>query len=118
MLYFADLLGASLGALAVTVFLGATGRNTLLLSAVAPMIATAYLSKPLRTAATLGAVVLAVAAFTNSTTELFRVVPGTIKAMRKDLDAYPGSKVTQEGWTPTRVSRPSKGIPPPYLARL
>ncbi|MBP6716394.1 MAG: methyltransferase domain-containing protein, partial [Acidobacteria bacterium] len=118
-LYFADLLGASLGALAVTVFLQRLGGEaTLLLSAVAPMIAAAYLSKPLRTAATLGAVVLAVAAFTNSTTELFRVVPGTIKAMRKDLDAYPGSKVTQEGWNAYSRISAVEGIPPPYLARL
>ncbi len=118
-LYFADLLGASLGALVVTVFLQRFGGEaTLLLSAVAPMIAAAYLSKPLRTAATLGAVVLTVAALTNGTTQLMRVVPGTIKAMRKDLDANPNAKVTQEGWNAYSRISAVEPIPPPYIARL
>ena len=118
-LYFADLLGASLGALAVTVFLQHLGGEaTLLLSAVAPMIAAAYLSKPLRTAASLGAVLLTVAALTNGTTQLMRVVPGTIKAMRKDLDANPNAKVTQEGWNAYSRISAVEPIPPPYIARL
>lgn len=118
-LYFADLLGASLGALAVTVFLQRLGGEaTLLLAAVAPMLAAAYLSKPLRVVASLGAVVLTVAALTNSTTQLMRVVPGTIKAMRKDLDANPNAKVTQEGWNAYSRISAVEPIPPPYIARL
>ena len=118
-LYFADLAGASLGALAVTVLLQRLGGEaTLLLSAVAPMLAAAYLSKPLRTVASLGAIVLAVAALTNSTTQLMRVVPGTIKAMRKDLDANPNARVTQEGWNAYSRISAVEPIPPPYIARL
>lgn len=118
-LYFADLVGASLGALAVTFLLQRFGgESTLLFAAVAPMLAAAYLSKPLRIAATVGAILLATAALSNPTTELFRVRPGTIKAMRKDLDAYPGAKVTQEGWNAYSRISAVEGIPPPYIARL
>lgn len=118
-LYFADLIGASLGALVVTLLLQRFGGEaTLLFAAVAPMLAAAYLSKPLRVAATLGAVMLSIAAISNPATELFKVMPGTIKAMRKDLDAYPGSKVTQEGWNAYSRISAVEGIPPPYLARL
>lgn len=118
-LYFADLVGASLGALVVTFLLQRFGGEaTLLFAAVAPMLAAAYLSKPLRIAATLGALLLAIAAMSNPSTALFRVMPGTIKAMRKDLDAYPGSKVTQEGWNAYSRISAVEGIPPPYLARL
>lgn len=118
-LYFADLIGASLGALVVTFLLQRFGGEaTLLFAAVAPMLAAAYLSKPLRVTATLGAVMLAMAAISNPTTELFKVMPGTIKAMRKDLDAYAGSKVTQEGWNAYSRISGVEGIPPPYLARL
>ena len=118
-LYFADLIGASLGALVVTFLLQRFGgESTLLFAAVAPMLAAAYLSKPLRLVATLGAIALAVAAISNPSTALFRVRAGTIKAMRKDLDAYPGSKVTQEGWNAYSRISAVEGIPPPYLARL
>jgi SAM-dependent methyltransferase len=118
-LYFADLVGASLGALVVTFLLQRFGgESTLLFAAVAPMLAAAYLSKPLRLVATLGAILLATAAISNPSTELFRVRPGTIKAMRKDLDAYAGSKVTQEGWNAYSRISAVEGIPPPYIARL
>ena len=118
-LYFADLLGASLGALAVTFFLQRLGGEaTLLLAAVAPMIAAAYLSKPLRLISSIGAIVLAIAALTNGTTQLMRVIPGTVKAMRKDLDANPGAKVTQEGWNAYSRISAVEPIPPPYVARL
>lgn len=118
-LYFADLVGASLGALVVTMCLQRFGgEGTLLLAAVAPMLAAAYLSTRLRTLASIGAVGLAAVAVTNGTYEFFRVMPGTIKAMRKDLDAYPGSKVTQEGWNAYSRISAVEGIPPPYLARL
>ncbi len=118
-LYFADLLGASLGALAVTVLLQRLGGEaTLLLSAAAPMIAAAYLSKPLRVVASLGAILLAIAALTNSSTQLMRVVPGTIKAMRKDLDANPNARVTQEGWNAYSRISAVEPIQPPYIARL
>ena len=55
-LYFADLAGASLGALLVTVLLEWAGsESTLLLVAAAPLAASAFLSKRYRTAAVLGA---------------------------------------------------------------
>src|SRR5204862_2943672 len=48
------------------------------------------------------AVVLGIAilgsALVNERVGLFRVTPGVIKAMRKDMDRYPEAKVTQQGW--------------------
>lgn len=118
-LYFADLLGASLGALLVTVFLQRFGGEaTVLLAAVAPMLAAAYLSRSLRVVASIGALVIAVGALTNGSTQLMRVIPGTVKAMRKDLDANPNAKVTQEGWNAYSRISAVEPIPPPYIARL
>jgi hypothetical protein len=118
-LYFADLIGASLGALVVTLLLQHFGGEaTLLFAAVAPLLAAAYLSKRLRIPASVAALVLAVVAMTNGATSFFHVLPGTIKAMRKDLDAYQGARVTQEGWNAYSRISAVEGIPPPYLARL
>src|SRR5439155_13671205 len=83
-LYFADLLGASLGAMLVSLLLQTLGGEAaLLVSAIAPMVAAAYLSRRVRIVASIGAVMTAVAAFSNSSTGLFHVTPGTIKAMRR-----------------------------------
>jgi hypothetical protein len=118
-LYFYDLLGASLGALVVTLLLQHMGGEaTVLVAAVAAMMAAAYLSKPLRVMAMLGVVLLTAGVLASANTELFKVRPGTIKAMRKDLDSIPGAKVTQEGWNAYSRISAVEPIPPPYLARL
>ena len=49
--------------------------------------------------ASIAAVMTAVAAFSNSSTGLFHVTPGTIKAMRRHMDESAGSRVTQSGWS-------------------
>src|SRR5439155_23132880 len=65
-LYFADLAGASRGALLVTVLLEWAGsESTLLIVAAAPLAASAFLSKRYRTAAVLGAVIVAGFAVSN-----------------------------------------------------
>src|SRR5262249_14396249 len=78
-LYFADLLGASLGALAVSFLLEAFGGETaILLAAVAPLVAAAILSRRLRIAASVFAVFVMAAAFSNERISLFRVTPGVL----------------------------------------
>src|SRR4029078_3834775 len=83
-LYFADLLGASIGAIAVTLLLQTLGGEaSLLAAAIAPMLATALLSRRLRLVGVAGMALLAVAAVTNERTGLFRVTPGSLQAMEK-----------------------------------
>ena len=118
-LYFADLLGASLGAVSVTVLLQTMGGEaSLLVAAVAPMVAAACLSQRLRLIATGGAVVMAAAAVTNGSTGLFHVIPGTIKAMRRQMEERPGSRVAQTGWNAYSRIDAVEGIGAPFLARL
>src|SRR5947207_8427521 len=70
-LYFADLIGASLGAVSVTLLLQLVGGEvSLLLAAVAPMVASAMLARRLRIAAAVLAAVMLVFAATNSQTGL------------------------------------------------
>jgi Spermine/spermidine synthase domain len=118
-LYFADLLGASLGAVAVSALLQALGGEaSLLVAAILPMAAAACLSRRLRLVAGAGAALLAVAAFSNTTTGLFHVTPGTIKAMRRQMEENAGARITQTGWNAYSRIDAVEGMPPPYLARL
>jgi predicted membrane-bound spermidine synthase len=118
-LYFADLLGASLGAVLVTVLLQTLGGEaSLLVAAIAPMGAAACLSRRLRPWAAAGALLLAAAALSNASTGLFHVIPGTIKAMRRQMEEHVGSRVTQTGWNAYSRIDAVEGLPPPTLARL
>src|SRR3989442_1823408 len=118
-LYFADLLGAALGALAVTFLLEAFGGETmLLLVVVAPLGASALLARQYRKFAVAGAVVAVVIAFSNERMGLFRVIPGTLKAMRRHMQETPGTRVTQTGWNAYSRIDAVEGFPPPNLARL
>jgi len=117
--YLADLCGASLGALAVT-FLLATlgGEATLLLATMGPLVAAACLSRRLRALAIAGAVVVATLAATNEMTGLFRVTPGTLKAMQRHMEEHPGTEVTPTGWNAYSRIDAVEGFPAPNLARL
>jgi SAM-dependent methyltransferase len=118
-LYFADLLGASLGAVVVTALLQTLGGEaSVLAAAIAPMGAAACLSRRVRLVACVGVVLMAVAAWSNTSTGLFHVVPGTIKAMRRDMQENSRALVTQTGWNAYSRIDAVEGIPPPYLARL
>ena len=118
-LYFADLLGASLGAVGVTFLLQSLGgESSVVLAATAPMAAAGCLSRRLRWVAVLGVIVVAAAAFTNERTGYFRVIPGTLKAMRRQMDQTPGTHVAQTGWNAYSRIDAVEGFPPPTLARL
>jgi len=118
-LYFADLVGASIGAVSVTVMLQLVGGEvSLLLAAVAPMVASTWLARRLRIPAAVLAAVLLVFAATNRDTGLFHVIPGTIKAMRRQMDENPGSRIAQSGWNAYSRIDAVEGISPKFLARL
>jgi predicted membrane-bound spermidine synthase len=118
-LYFADLIGASLGAVLVTLLLQLLGgEGAVLVAAIAPMLAAACLSRKVRLVGVAGAVLLSAAAVSNSSTGLFHVIPGTIKAERRQMDENPGAKVAQSGWNAYSRIDAVEGLPAPTLARL
>ncbi len=118
-LYFADLLGASLGAVSVTVPLQLVGGEvSLLLAAVAPLVASGLLARRFRLVALVEAAIVLLLAATNGTTGRFHVIPGTIKAMRRDMDRNPGARVAQSGWNAYSRIDAVEGVSPKFLARL
>jgi predicted membrane-bound spermidine synthase len=118
-LYFADLLGASLGALAVTFLLEAFGGETALLwSAVAALVGAALLSRRVRAAALFCAAVIAVASISNERIGFFRVTPGVLKAMQRHMEEVPSTRMTQTGWNAYSRIDAVEGFPAPNLARL
>jgi len=118
-LYFADLLGASIGAVSVTVLLQLVGGEvSLLLAAVAPMLASGLLSRKIRVVAGVAAAIVVLLAVTNGSTGRLHVIPGTIKAMRRDMDGHPGSRIAQSGWNSYSRIDAVEGVASKFLARL
>jgi hypothetical protein len=118
-LYFFDLVGASLGAVSVTLLLQLLGGDAaVLVAAAVPLAAAALLSRKVRVIGVVGVVVIALGAFTNEQTGLFRVIPGSLKAMRRQMDANPGAHVAQTGWNAYSRIDAVEGVSPQNLARL
>ncbi|HET9272160.1 MAG TPA: hypothetical protein VFO31_28480, partial [Vicinamibacterales bacterium] len=118
-LYFADLVGASVGAVAVTVLLQAFGgETTLLVAAVAPAIAAAILGSKGWRIARIAPVLLAVLALSNGRTGSFRVAPGELKALPRHINETPGARVAQTGWNSYSRIDAVEGFADPFLARL
>jgi hypothetical protein len=119
-LYFADLVGASAGAVVVTLLLQTVGGEaTLLVATIAAVASAGCLSSRLRVPAAVAGVAVAALAFTNGSTGLFRVVPGELKAMHKNMAANPGTRVTQTGWNAYSRIDTVEGFPDPMVnARL
>ena len=125
-LYFADLVGAAIGAVLVTLLLHWLGGEAALLTgAIVPAIAA--LCMLTGTAKQVGAVrVLAFAALLITVGSTFaaikfgvlRVVPGTTKAMRRQMDASPQARITQTGWNAYSRIDAVEGIDRSELARL
>lgn len=98
-LYFADLLGASLGALAVTALLSwLGGEGAVLAVALAPLVAAACFWPRLVPVSALGcaAVVLAVAA--NEQTGAFKIRSAPTKGLYRHMAATPGARIALTGW--------------------
>ena len=118
-LYFADLVGASLGAVVITLLLQTIGaESSLLVAAVAPFVAAACLSSRWRIPSSVLAVVMVGIAVANGSGGWLKVVPGELKAMHKHMIEVPGTHVTQTGWNAYSRIDTVEGFPAPNLARL
>jgi predicted membrane-bound spermidine synthase len=118
-LYFADLLGASIGALAVTgllSFLG--GENAVLAVSLAPLVASACFWSRLRVPAGIAIVLVVAAVSLNEQTGLFKIHSAPTKGMYKHMAALPGAKVALTGWNAYSRIDAVTGFASPYLARL
>ena len=119
-LYFADLVGASLGAVAVTILLQwFGGERTLLIAAVAPAVAGALLVHDRWERIAINVVVVvAVVAMGSADTPIFRVAPGELKALPRHVNETSGARITQTGWNSYSRIDAVEGFADPYLARL
>jgi SAM-dependent methyltransferase len=118
-LYFADLLGASVGALAVTPLLAWLGGETAVLAAaLAPVAAAALFAPRLRVPATVVAVGLLAAVSANEQTGLFKIRDAPAKGMYRHLAETPGAEVALTGWNAYSRIDAVTGLAPPFLARL
>lgn len=118
-LYFADLLGASAGALAVTFLLSwLGGENAVLAVAVAPMIAAACFSRRLRLVSAAGAALLLAALLANERSGIFMIRSAPTKGMYQHMAEVPGARVVLTGWNAYSRIDAVTGFPLPYLARL
>jgi predicted membrane-bound spermidine synthase len=118
-LYFADLLGASIGALAVTGMLSYLGgENAVLAVSIAPLIASACFWSKLRVPAIALAVLVIGAISVNEQTGIFKIRSAPTKGMYQHMAATPGAKVELTGWNAYSRIDAVTGFESPYLARL
>jgi SAM-dependent methyltransferase len=120
-LYFADLVGASIGALGVTILLQSLGgETTVLVAAAAPCAAAVVLSTSQATRAVAGLAVatIGLSAFSGAGTGVFQIVPSPLKAMRRQMDELPSARIAQRGWNAYSRIDAVEGFESPYLARL
>lgn len=144
-LYFADLVGAALGAILVTLMLHLLGGEAALLAAaIAPAIAAVCLTlagestssadstgspvgatppagslrRVIQVAGLAAVVLTTVAVFSTVRSGTFRVVPGRTKAMRNQMDANPAARIVQTGWNAYSRIDAVEGVAPRHCARL
>jgi SAM-dependent methyltransferase len=117
-LYFADLLGASTGALAITFVLSwLGGEQSVLAVALAPVAAAACLSRRLWPASALGGLLVAGALVAQSQGGLFRIQSAPTKGMYQHMTAEPRARVALTGWNAYSRIDAVQGYPD-SLARL
>src|SRR4030095_13048864 len=75
-------------------------------------------SQTIRVVAVVAVLVTVVAAFSALRFGVLRVVPGTTKAMRRQMDANPAAHITQTGWNAYSRIDAVEGIDRSELARL
>jgi len=118
-LYFADLAGASLGALGVTFLLSWLGGESAVLAvALAPVAAAGAFSKRWRMPAAIAFVAVAAAVGLNQRTGLFLIRSAPTKGLYRHMAATPGAKIVLTGWNAYSRIDAVTGFPPPTLARL
>ncbi len=118
-LYFADLSGASLGALTVTFLLSwLGGENAVLLVAIAPIAASAAFSRRFRWPAAVAGVAILAALAANERTGLFKIQSAPTKGLYRHMAASPGSRIALTGWNAYSRIDAVTGIDASQLARL
>lgn len=118
-LYFADLLGASVGALAVTVLLSYLGgENAVLAVALAPLAASVCFSRRLRVPVGIAAGLVLIAVATNERTGVFKIHSAPTKGLYQHLAATPGSTIALTSWNAYSRIDAVTGFEAPSLARL
>lgn len=118
-IYFADLVGASAGALAVTFLLSwLGGESSVLLLALPPALAAGCFSRRFLLPAFLASCAILVGLGINERTGLFRIRSAPSKGMYQHLAQVKGSSVALTGWNAYSRIDAVTGFPSPYLARL
>jgi predicted membrane-bound spermidine synthase len=118
-LYFADLLGASVGALAVTALLSwLGGENAVLAVTFAPLAAAACFSRRLLPAVAVGGILVLAALGFNERTGVFKIRSAPTKGMYQHMTARPQTRVALTGWNSYSRIDAVTGFEAPYLARL
>jgi hypothetical protein len=118
-LYFADLLGASLGALAVTFLLQQLGgENAILAVAIAPLAAAALFAVRFRVPSAVAVLLVLAAIGVNERTGLFKIRSAPTKGLYRHMAATPGSRIALTGWNAYSRIDAVTGFEAPFLARL
>jgi predicted membrane-bound spermidine synthase len=118
-LYFADLLGASLGALTVTFLLSwLGGENAILAVSIAPLVAAALFSARFRLPSAVAVLLVLAAIGLNEQTGLFKIHSAPTKGLYRHMAATPGSKIALTGWNAYSRIDAVTGFESPYVARL
>jgi predicted membrane-bound spermidine synthase len=118
-LYFSDLLGASLGSLAVTFLLAwLGGEATVVAVAAAPLAAAAFFSRRFVPASIVAVVLVAAAVFFHEQTGFFKIRSAPTKGMYQHMAAVPDSRIALTGWNAYSRIDGVEGLPPPFAARL
>ncbi len=118
-LYFADLVGAAVGALSITFALSILGgENAILAVALAPLAAAALFWRRLTPVSVVVAVLIVTAIGLNERTGLFMIRSAPEKGMYRHMAALPGAKVALTGWNAYSRIDAVTGFEDPYLARL
>lgn len=98
-LYFGDLLGASLGAIAVTGLLSwLGGEGAVVAAALPPLLAAACFSRRLLPASVAGVLLLGAALGIHARTGTFLIRSAPAKGMYRHLAAHPEAKIALTGW--------------------
>jgi len=118
-LYFADLLGASLGAAGVALLLSwLGGERAVVAVALAPALAASLLSRRFVPASGAAAVLLLAALSWPPAARWFQIQSAPTKGMYQHLAAWSGSRVALTGWNSYSRVDAVEGCPAPCLARL
>jgi hypothetical protein len=118
-LYFADLLGASLGTLAVTFLLSwLKKKNAVIAISLTPFTAATLFTQQFRLPSAVAIVLVLASIAMNERTELFKIRSAPTKNLYRHLTATPNSKIARTGWNTYSRIDAATGFESPFLAHL